>query len=91
MYDFLRPGVSASNARRNSGAASSLACNSSGTAYSEAFFRRTFFLDLDGFVNVLPQNREVSNGRFREVSAACKAVALPADLHAHANSMITKD
>jgi hypothetical protein len=45
MYDFLRPGVSASNAARSSGAASSLACNSSGTAYSEAFLKVTFFPD----------------------------------------------
>jgi hypothetical protein len=45
MYDFLRPGVSDSNADFSSGAASSLACNSSGTTYSEAFLRATFFPD----------------------------------------------
>ena len=31
---------------------------------------------------------EGSNGRFRGVSAACKAGALPAELHAHSNCLI---
>ena len=45
MYDFLRPGVRASNAAFSSGAAFSLTCSSAGTTYSEAFFRGTFFPD----------------------------------------------
>ena len=45
MYDFLRPGVRASNAAFSSGAAFSLTFNSSGTTYSEAFLRGTFFPD----------------------------------------------
>jgi hypothetical protein len=31
---------------------------------------------------------EGSNGRFREVSAACKAGALPAELHAHSGNLL---
>src|SRR5215469_5560532 len=60
MYDFLRPGVRASNAAFSSGAAFSLICNSSGTTYSGAFFRGTFLsrlLDLGGFVDVIPQGQ----------------------------------
>jgi len=45
MYDFLRPGVRASNAAFSSGAAFSLTRSSSGTTYSETFFRGTFFPD----------------------------------------------
>src|SRR5262245_11184060 len=45
MYDFRRPGVRASNAAFNFGAAFSLTCSSPGTAYSAAFLRGTFFPD----------------------------------------------
>jgi len=45
MYDFLRPGVKASNAAFSPGAAFSLTRSSSGTTYSEAFLRETFFPD----------------------------------------------
>src|SRR5579863_4230878 len=44
-YDFLRPGVSASNAALRTAFSSSLVCNSSGTAYSDGFLSSTFFPD----------------------------------------------
>ena len=45
MYDFLRPGVSASNAALRTALSSSLLCNSSGIGYSEGFLSSIFFPD----------------------------------------------
>src|SRR5207237_10521856 len=45
IYDFLRPGVSASNADLITQFSSSLLCNSSGIGYSDTFLSSTLFPD----------------------------------------------